>query len=202
VKQFLPLLAALSIACSHAPKRPLERLAVHLPADATVVAGLDLDRLRAGPLFAKLPESFRDGSYALAAFNGRDVVIATLAAGHVTVSGPGGTGAPPDLMQHAAEAPLWIAARGGATLPLTGNLANINRLLHQTEYTTVAASVGEHIDLQIAGLCLTPEDARHLEENIRAIASLMKLPFTVVRDGAVVRVEGSVSADVAGKLLR
>jgi hypothetical protein len=167
-----------------------------------VLAGLDLDKLRAGPLFSKLPDAFRNGSYALVAFNGRDVAIATLAAGHVTISGPAGTGAPPDLLRHASAAPLWMAARGSTTLPVTGNLANLNRILHQTEYTTVAASVGERIELHIEGLCRTPGAAQHLEENVRAIASLMKLPFSVVRDGAVVRVDGAVSADAAGALLR
>jgi hypothetical protein len=166
-----------------------------MPADTTVLAGIDVDRLRSSPLLSKLPESMRDGSYALAGYNGRELVTASRVGNRVVVSGGEGKGAPPDLLRHAADAPLWIVARGAATLPLAGNLANINRLLHQTEYTTVAARIGPRIELHIEGICRTPAAAEHLEENIRAIASLTKFPLGLARDGAIVRVDASIAAE-------
>jgi len=201
VKFSLVLLLGVLSGCSEAPKPLVDReLAAYMPAGATVVAGLDLDRLRATPLFSKIPEPFRDGSYTLVGFNGKDFVTASRDGKRVRVSGAGVKGNPPELLQHASDAPIWIAARGSAALPLTGNLDNLNRLLQQTDYTSATARVGERVDVEIAGFCRSPEIARHLEQNVRAIASLMKLPLEVRRDGAIVRATGSITVDAVGKL--
>ena len=45
-------------------------------------------------------------------------------------------------------------ARGTATLPLTGNLANLNRFLHSTEHTTAAARITDTLSLNIAGVSI------------------------------------------------
>jgi hypothetical protein len=209
-----PLLVLYLISCApaHRPSLVDPELAACVPASAAAVAGLDLAKLRATPLADKLP--VRDASYALAASDGKDwLVIArgempggtTIAPGinaigsddlikaaiaqHVT----GKTGAP-DLIDRAAATPVWLAARGSMTLPLAGNLGNINRLLRQTEYTTVAAKVADRVDIDAAGYCRSPEQAKNLEENIRALASLLlsKYPVNVRTDGSTVHVTASL----------
>ena len=188
-------------ACGSAPK-PLvyPELAEYMPPGSVALAGIDLDRLRTTPFFAKLPDPFREGSYALIGYAGAELVVASRVGSRVVVSGRAVRGNPPALLQYASAAPIWIVARGDAALPLTGNLTNLTRLLQQTEYTTVTAQVGERVDLAIRGVCRTPDGAQHLEDNARAIASLMKLPLDVRRDGAIVHATGSISTDAAAKL--
>jgi hypothetical protein len=199
--KFSPVLLLGVLSGCHAPKALVDpELAAYMPAGSTALAGIDLDRLRTTPLFAKIPEPFRDGSYTLVGYNGKDLVTASRVGQQVRVSGAGVKGIPPELLRHATDAPVWMVARGSAALPLTGNLANLNRLLRQTEYTTVAARVGESVDVEIAGVCRSPELAQHLEENVRAIVSLMKLPLAVRRDGVTVKATGSVTVEAAGKL--
>src|SRR5436309_15054667 len=78
------LLGALS--CSRAPKELVDpKLAVYMPEGATVVAGVDLDRLRGSPLFAKIPQPFREGSYTLVGYDGKELVTASRAGSRVTV---------------------------------------------------------------------------------------------------------------------
>lgn len=189
-------------ACARQPKTLVDPdLAARLPQNAAVVAGLDIDRLRNTSLLGKLPESFRDASYVLAAYDPPNLVTASRIAGRISVAGPTSTkGAPPDLLRHAAATPVWIVARGDATLPLTGNLANINRLLRQTDYTRVTAAVGDRIDFAAEGVCRAPEAAAHLEQNVRAIASLAGLNLDVRRDGLTIHVTGSASIDAVARL--
>jgi len=200
--RFTLLLLLTAAACRHAPKSLVDpELATYMPAGATVVAGIDLERLRPTPLFAKIPEPLRNASYALVGYDGKDLVTASRAGSRVTVSPDAVKGDPPDLLQHASDSPIWIVARGHSRLPLAGNLANLNPLLQQTEYTTVTAHVvGDRIHWEITGVCVSPEIARHLEENVRAIASLMKFPLQVHREGAIVRGSGSIALETAGKL--
>lgn len=188
-------------ACGHPPPSPLAALAAKLPSDAVVLAGADLDRLRATSLSAKLPDAFRNGSYLLAAYTGNEIATAMRAAdGRIELSAPAGQGAPADLLDRAPNAPLWIVARGSATPPLAGNLANLNRLLHQTEYTVVVATPGDTIALRADAFCRGDAAARHLEENIRAISSLTRFPVEVSREGANVHVTAAVSAESLAKL--
>jgi hypothetical protein len=201
--KFSPFLLLASLAaCRHAPKALVDpELAAYMPVDATVIAGIDLDRLRATPLFAKIPEPFREGSYSLVGYNGQDLVTASRTGSQVTVSGHAVKGNPPDLLQHATDAAIWIVARGNSGLPLAGNLANLNQLLQQTNYTTVTARVADRVNLEIAGVCASAAAAQHLEENLRALASLFKFPLDVNREGAIVRARASLPFEAAGKLL-
>jgi hypothetical protein len=187
--------------CSRPPQSPLADLAARLPSDAIAIAGADLDRLRSSPLFPKLPEPFRAGNYVLAGYTGKDLVTATRSANRITVAGAPGQGAPTDLLQHAPNAQLWLVIRGAATLPLAGNLANINRLLHQTEYTVVTATPGaDRVDVHAEAVCRTDPEAQHLEENIRAIASLTRFQAEVTRESATVRIAASVLPEALAKL--
>jgi hypothetical protein len=74
----------------------------------------------------------------------------------------------------AAAFPIWIAARGSATLPLTGNLANLNNLLHATRFTTIGLQPSDPVTLDATGICASPAAAERLEETFRAMVSLAK----------------------------
>ena len=163
-----------------------------------MLAGLDVDRLRGTPLYTKLPESFREASYVLAALDPPNLVTASRVKGRVVATNEK-TGPPPDLIRHASNDPLWIVARGDATLPLTGNLANLNRLLQQTLYTRLTARIADRAEFVAEGICANDQAAQHLEQNIRAIATLAKLPLEVRRDASTVRVTGSTAVEtIAG----
>ena len=72
----------------------------------------------------------------------------------------------------AATADIWIAAAGSAHLPVSGNGNNFSGLLHATEYTTLAIKLTETMTVDAAGVCRGPDQARHLEETVRAMVSL------------------------------
>jgi len=215
----LPAFLLLSLfACAPARRPTLvdPELAACVPAAATAVAGVDVSRLRGTALYEKLP--FQDARYVLAASDGKEWLVVArgpLAGG--TAIAPGihavgsdllvkaaaaqhrtGTTGAPDLLARAADAPVWLAARGSISLPVTGNLSNINRLLHQTEYLTVAAHVSDRVDVDAVGICRTPEIAKHLEENVRALASLLlpKYPVEVRSEGSTVRATASLPVSI------
>lgn len=208
-----------------------------IPAGAVVIAGLDLDRLRATPLAPKLAaiEPLRQASYLLVTSDGKNVVWiargnfpapppgATLINPSLAISGPpeavrsaiaqhktGATGAP-DLLGHLAGNPqIWAVARGGITLPLTGNAANLNRLLHLVDYATLTAKIDSRLAFDLTGVCRTAEAGQRLEETLRAIVSLagaanprldpILRSTEIRRDGAIVHAALSTDPDSAGKL--
>jgi hypothetical protein len=225
-----------------------------VPGAAAILAGLNLDQLRAARLYPKLPpalpaliEPLRPAGYTLFASDGAGLLAisrglfrepppgATLLAPDLAIAGTpellraaiaqhraqhrSGTIAAPDLVTRAqplaAAHPIWMVVRGSVTLPLTGNLANVNRLLHATEYTTIAADLGDPIALQIAGVCPTPDAGRQLEESLRAILSLtaaasarqpalaaMLHEIQIHRDERTVHVTLSTGTDALDQLLR
>jgi hypothetical protein len=82
----LVALAAAAISCRsmNAPAGFGRDMASYIPADTLLLAGLDLDRLRASPLYPKLPpaaralaESLRDAGYLLLASHGKDFLFIT-----------------------------------------------------------------------------------------------------------------------------
>jgi hypothetical protein len=174
-------------------------LAAHLPANSAAVAGLDVDRLRNTPLFPKLPDAFRDASYVLAAYDPPNLVTASRVKDRIVATNEK-TGPPPELIRYAGTEPLWIVVRGDTALPLTGNLANINRLLQQTLYTRIIARIESRIEFVAEGVCANDAAAEHLEQNIRAIATLAKLPLEIHREAATVRVTGSAAIDIISGL--
>jgi hypothetical protein len=195
VKRALALLVLFS-ACRREPQ-PLADLAPYLPANSSMIAGIDVDRLRDTPLFPKLPESFRDASYVLAAYDAPNVVTVSRVKGKIVATTK--PGAAPGLIRHAANTPIWIVIRGDTPLPLTGNLANLNRLLQQTLYTRITAHIESRVEFEAEGVCASDQAAEHLEQNLRAIATLTRLPIEVRRDGATVRATGSASPEtIAG----
>jgi hypothetical protein len=211
------LFAVMSFSCAPSHRALVDPdLAACVPSSAAAVAGLDIARLRGTPLYERLP--VRDAAYALAASDGKDwLVIArgTLPGGIAIAPGitaigsddlvkaaaaqrqTGRTGAP-DLLARASDAPIWLVARGNMTLPVAGNLGNINRLLHQTYFMTIAARLNGRVEVEATGACRTAEQAKHLEENVRALASLLlaKYPVDVRTEGTNVRVTASLPPEV------
>jgi hypothetical protein len=195
-----PMALAILAACrTAAPPAAIDpALSARVPTATVALAGVDLDRLRASPLYAKLPpgalaflEPFGHARYVLIASTG--VELLTIARGVV----PGATQIPPDLALSgapgliaaataahppagilasaesvAASRPIWIAVRGGVALPLEGNLANANNLLRDTEYVTLAGQPGDPTELELVARCPTPEAALRFEQSFRAVVSL------------------------------
>jgi hypothetical protein len=64
--------------------------------------------------------------------------------------------------------------RGATRLPLTGNLANFNKLVALTQFTTASAQWDAEIRVEADGHCATPEAAGQLEERVRALITLGK----------------------------
>jgi hypothetical protein len=241
-------LALLAMRCAHSPPPSAIdiQLSARVPPTADLLAGLDLARLRASPLFAQLPpaarallEPFRDARYALVVSRAGELLV--IARGAFSQPPPGATMATPDLAltgapalvreaaaAHASTgspllldaeplaasgASVWIVARGGVALPLTGNPANLNRLLRDPEIVTLAAHLGDSIDLDLAARCPTPEAARSFEQSLRAAASLATLAnarqpdvaallgaLRITRDGRQAHAAVSANAAALAKL--
>ena len=230
-----PLALALLAACrTSGPTAAIDpALSARVPVATVALAGIDLDRVRASPLYARLPPvdlaflgPFDHAHRVLIAATG--VELLTIARGVV----PGATQLAPDLALWGAPAliaaaiaahppaailgpaesvagrPIWVAVRGGVTLPLEGNLANVNNLLRGAEYVTLALDPGDPADLQLAARCLTPEAALHFEQSLRALVSLaiatnarqpataaMLQSIRIVREERAVRVSLSAALD-------
>src|SRR5579863_710033 len=169
-----------------------------VPSSTTVVAGVDLARLRASPLYAKLPpgvvallDPLRDAHTLLLAFDGQSLVTvargpfretpagATAVAKDLIVAGASSCAAKPapsNLLSYAATiapaAPIWIAARGGVILPLTGNGANLNRLLRDCENAGLTLKLGPPAELAFTAIGRTPDAATKVENTLRATITL------------------------------
>jgi hypothetical protein len=114
----------------------------------------------------------------------------------------------------AAGKPIWIVARGGVTLPLTGNAANLNRLLRDSEFAAVTAALGPQVRVEATAIGRTPEAARDVEETLRAILAMMSMAekrgsdaaallgaIEIRRQDRTVNASVSATADALGKLL-
>jgi hypothetical protein len=244
-------LAALATGCHNAAPTAIDGvMASCVPADTVLLGGIDCERLRASPMFRKLPaavtallEPLRPATYLLLASNGKDYLA--IGRGPFGQAPPGATPLTPDLAilgspdavraataQHrrgVAGAPglvgraeslaggreIWIVAIGSAMLPVSGNAQNLNRLLHSTEYATLAVHVTDGIEAEATGVCGTAEGARRLEEELRAMASVAAAAearqpgiaaelraIQVSRDGRTVRVNWRADAAGVEQLLR
>jgi hypothetical protein len=214
-------------------------LSARVPPATVALAGVDLDRLRPSPLFAKLPpaahaflQPFDRAHQVLIASTG--IELLAIARGPV----PGATQIAPDLALSGAPnliaaataahppaailtpaesvaptSPLWLAIRGGIAFPLEGNLANINNLLRDTDYVTLAVQPNDPAELNLIAHCPTPAAALRFEQSLRAIVSLaaaanarqpaIARPLQYVRirrDELVVRASLTAPLDALAKL--
>jgi hypothetical protein len=238
----LAVLAAIALAISCGTRHAPGGMDSYLPSNAQALAGVHLDQVRASPLYAKLPavgtmlQPLREATYVLVAVSGKYLVEiargdfpqappgAVLAGRTLAIGGSqaaiqaaiaqhqaGGTG-PADLLAHAGGGAIWIVVRGTATLPVAGNAANLNRLIHETEFVAANVTLAKQITFEMTGFCRTADRARAFEENLRAIFSLaagaVRQPelaallqsVNVRRDGLTVRVILSASDDAAARL--
>ncbi len=195
-----PVALAMLAACrTPAPPAAIDpALSARVPTAAIALAGVDLDRVRTSPLYAKLPpaalaflQPFDHAHQVLIASTG--VELLTIARGVV----PGATQIAPDLALSGApnliaastaahppagilapaesvapNSPIWLAVRGGVALPLEGNLANVNNLLRDTAYVTLAVQPVDPTELDLVARCPTPAAALRFEQSFRAIVSL------------------------------
>ncbi len=237
-----PIALAVLAACRPpAPPAAIDpALSPRVPTATVALAGVDLDRLRTSPLVAKLPpvalaflEPYGRSHYVLIAATGAELL--TIARGVV----PGATQLAPDLALSgapnliaaataahpaagilapaesvAAASPIWVAVRGGVALPLEGNLANVNNLLRDTEYVTLAVQSGDPTQLELVARCPSPEAALRFEQSFRALVSLttatnarhsatagMLQSIRIGREERVVHVSLSAPLDALGRLL-
>jgi hypothetical protein len=194
------------------------------------------------PLVEPFLEPFHEATQLLLAFDGKDLLTiargpfraapagGTLVERGLAVSGPDaairaaiarrkrGFGAPSGLVAFAvsvaAGKPVWIVARGGVALPLTGNAANLNRLLRDSEFAAVTASLGPRIRVEAIAIGRTPEAARDVEESLRAIlvmtataekrgsdAAALLGAVEIRREDRTVHASVSATAEALGKLL-
>ena len=97
--------------------------------------------------------------------------LAAAQAGHKA----GRPGAPGLLAYAQTVAPglqIWIVAQGGVALPLTGNAANLNRLLRDCENAALAVKVDSKVQLLFTALGRTSDAAKTVENTLRATITL------------------------------
>ena len=240
--------AAITYSCGPAttPSAIDPGLASCVTSAAVFLAGLDLDRLRASPLYPKLApavamaiEPLRNASNLVVISDGKELVFvargkfretpagATLIEPDLAISGPAGavrsaiaqhktgtTGAPDLVGQATAIAgnqEIWAAVRGRITLPLTGNTANLNRLLHQVDYATLTVRLDAGIALDLRGASRTADEGQRLEETLRAVVTLagaanrrldaLLRAVEIRRKGPFVHATLSTDADAVGALI-
>lgn len=207
VLRFRMALAAavcLTASCSRtAGPRPIDpAMAACVPPGATLLAGIDLVRLRASPLYSQLPHSaaallepLAEARSLLLASDGKNLLViargpfrkapagSTLITDGLAIAGTpdwanaaaaqhrSGKPGAPDLVADAAEAaadPIWVAALGGRPLPLTGNAANLNRLLRESDHTVIGVKLDRSVRVEATVVGRTADAARQVEETLRA----------------------------------
>lgn len=176
------------------PPGPIDpAIASYVPAGSVALGGVNLQQLRASPLFENLPrgvkalaEPYGTAQSLLAAYFGSNLLLVT---GEGSLTGSpeavraaeaqhrtGTTGAPDLLAQAQTVAggnQIWIIVRGGATFPLTGNAANVNRLLRDMDYAAITVGVHAAIEFAVTARGRTPDAARHFEETLRATLTMI-----------------------------
>src|SRR5690348_3445607 len=146
------------------------------------------------------------------ALAGSDAIVSAAAVQHAS----GRTGAPALVAQaeSIARQPVWAVAAGSTPLPLSGNAANLNRLLALTDYTTVTLDADSRIGLHATGICGSPDRARQFEQTLRGLLSLARAAardrdiesvlaaVQIRRDDLQVRVDTSAAPETVERLLR
>jgi len=211
----IPVLAIFwMVGCHRAPGPVIDpEMAARIPSSSSLMAGVDLERLRGTPLYSKVPVD-REGRLLLLGYDGKSVTVVSRGSdGKVSVTGPGGGPAPAALLADAAVvAPgcaIWVVSRGGSV-----PIPNVNRLLRETESASVAVKVDGLVNATFTGLARSPEAAVRLEETLRASITLaaagnsrqpdfvaMLRAIRIERDGRTVNASVSASSEQIAKLL-
>jgi hypothetical protein len=176
-----------------------------VPPGTVAVASIDLDRLRAAPVYSRLPsaarsipETYPAAHRLLAAWNGSGMLIilhggrppagATVVEPGISLVGlpadveagvnqhrtgkPGSAGLIDYASKQAGSDCMWLVARGGTDLPVTGNARNLNRLFRNIEYAVLSANPAAGLDLRLTALANSEPAAREFEESVRGALSL------------------------------
>jgi hypothetical protein len=228
----LAAIAVLGVSCrSSLPPSAIDpSLAAQVPSAATILAGVNLERIRNSPIGSKLPpivsqflDAWKEARTALVASDGANYLV--LSPGRPAMGvpdwvraavSPHGPTNPllPRAEPLAADSDIWIVAAGSANLPLTGNGENLARLVHTTEYTTLRVKLADEIAIEIAGVCGSDQIARQLGEQLRgflmlgtaaagrqpALSALLKR-IHVTREDRVVHVKLTASPAELGTML-
>jgi hypothetical protein len=115
----------------------------------------------------------------------------------------------------APDTQIWIVARGDAPLPLTGNAANLTRILRKANLVTLTVRTGSGLALELQASAPSGNAARAIEETLRAdftlaaaaeakrvdVAAALK-SIQISRTNGEVRVTLAVSDEVAHRLLQ
>ena len=208
------------LGCHRAPSSIDPELASCIPPGTLVLAGVDVDGLQSSPLAGALP-ALAGASRVLVAWNGKDMLLVSAgkSAGTPALTGSPDavkaataqhqTGKPgaPRLLQLASAIPagrqVWVVARGGVALPLTGNAANLNRILALTESVTLSARVDAAVRVEAVMVGRSPEAAQQLEQSLRGILTLARLSGVEVRrEDWTVRAGLTTTPETAEKLVR
>jgi hypothetical protein len=212
------LTIAMLAACRHSEPDLLS----YVPAGAPIVAGLDLDAVRAAklpPAVRGLTDSLGEAHRAVLVYDRRGLL--SIRGSPPAAAGPpdlvqaaqaqhaNGAAPPPELARAAASGkPIWVFVRGGTTLPLTGNAANVNRLLHATSSATLTVTLGDRIDLELTAIGLDDAAATEFEQSLRAMLTLVTAakvrlpPIEIGRTGREVHVSLATDPDSLDQLLR
>ena len=222
------LAGVLAVGC--ASRGAEAELAAYVPAGAQIVAGAHVDAVRKSPLYGDFPAFVKDfiepvggASEMIMAMGNFGLVTLTagkfpkppagftqlrrgiMAAGTADQSGSYASG---ELLRKAPkQADVWIVAKGSATLPLTGTLANLNRFLHLTTETTGAATLTDHAEVRIVAFCADADRATVMEQTVRAFASLASAAgrhtgdVNVQSEGTEVHIDINLSREDFAKLL-
>lgn len=210
-------------------------MASYLPPDTIALAGIHLQQRNRADLNQFLPQSwfsalgsYRQASIVWIAYNGKNVLVVARQPSGVSLGGPGEAvraaearhshkaGTPPLVAEAAPvmSAVLWAVVRGDRALPLSGNFVNVNRLLRFTRYSTAAIDWNHKIDIRLVGQCGNPENARQLEESLRAMTTLaaavsrkrdlqaLLKSIEIVRDASAVHIHLLADPGALGELLR
>ncbi len=203
---FAAVILAVSCRTGETPSAADTELTWCIPADTLALAGVNVAAVNALPVSRSLPlgdkivgGSIGEASYALLAFNGKELLVAVrqkfgepppgvklLARDIAVAASPELTRAASAqfasrrtgaawLLDHASsvtKSPIWAVSVGGVTLPLSGNAANLNRLLQAADYFTVSVSFTDGIHIELAGAGKDEASSRKIEETLRAFLSL------------------------------
>jgi hypothetical protein len=176
------------------------RLWTHVPADASAVVGFRPAAM------GSIAASFGDAKYVVAWVRGADVSSAILAADGLVTGPEKSTSSISPMLKDAealaAEYPAWAVIRGGARLPLQGNLANLNNLLVDPDLVTAGIRGGDGYAVELNARCPSEDRARRFEGSLRAVLLLLQAApaAQVNREGNTVRASMTVPAELLGKI--
>lgn len=227
---------------THEPAPAIDpALSARVPVNATALAYIDLDRLRASPLTAHLSanlatvlDPLSKAHQVLIAARGSEIVgivrgeapgakpvgpgIALLGASSL-IAESASTHQPAAILTLAEPLArghaIWMVLHGGTPLSLTGNLANLNTLLRDTESAGITVDLGDPSVVQLTANCTSADAAGHFEQALRALVSLSSAAtrrqpelaavwssVRLSREDRVVRATAAVPISVVERLAR